>query len=77
MFHVIEFQESFDLDVAVSPKKRLELVHVHAGQRVAVDLIPYVIRCWDGFVEVADLCFEDGSMVRCIPYRSFRFIDSD
>jgi hypothetical protein len=77
MFQQIEFRREIMVDLEVSPRKRLERILIRLGERVSVDLLPYVVETLSGPVEAADLCFGDGSVSRCIPYAAFRFVDED
>jgi hypothetical protein len=38
-------------------------------------LKPYVNECSGGPVEVADLCFENGTVTRGVPFSLFTFVD--
>jgi hypothetical protein len=75
MYHPIEFCTDFTLDLEVSPKHRLERVRIRKGTRVAAGVLPYVVETDQGPVEVADLCFEDGSVARRVPFEQFRFVE--
>jgi hypothetical protein len=75
MYHPIEFCTGFTADVEISPRQRLERVRVRKGLRVYAHLLPYVVETAQCPVEVADLCFEDGSVTRQIPYGNFRFLE--
>jgi hypothetical protein len=75
MDHLIEFRHVFQLDVAVSAKRRLERVDVQERTRAYVYLQPYVVETAVGLIEVANLCLEDGSRALQVPYQLFRFLD--
>jgi len=75
MYHLIEFNAAFAVDVEVSPKQRLERVRLGKGTRVYAYLMPKVVETAQGPMEVADICFEDGSITREVPFEQFRFVD--
>ncbi len=75
MYHLIEFSAAFTADLAVSPKQRLERVRIQKGMRAYAYPLPYVIETSQGPVEVADLCFDDGSVAREVRFERFRFVD--
>jgi hypothetical protein len=75
MYHTIVFVEEIMADLEISRKKPLECVLIRKGARVQVQLKPYVIKTNHGFVEVADLFFEDGTATRALPFAFFSFID--
>ena len=75
MYHTIEFRDDLTVDVALSPKEKLERLLIRKGTRVRTQLKPYVTDSEEGPVEVADLFFEDGSATRGIPYASFSFVE--
>jgi hypothetical protein len=75
MYHTIEFAEPFLADLEISRKYPLERVLIHRGTRVLAQLKPHVIETCNGFVEVADLLFGDGTAVRAVPFACFSFID--
>jgi hypothetical protein len=75
MYHTIEFNASFTVDVEISPRDRLERVLVRRGSRMQAQIKPYVIESEDGPVEVADLFFADGTTARTVSFSSFVFVD--
>jgi hypothetical protein len=75
MYHTIAFNESMTLDVEISPKHFLEQVSVEAGTQLQAEIKPYVVELEDGFVEVADLFFDDGTITRRVPFASFSFVE--
>jgi hypothetical protein len=75
MFHTIEFNADFTLDLLVSRKLPMERVLIARGTRAQAQLKPYVIEEADGPVEVADLFFEDGTVAQRVKFAVFCFID--
>jgi hypothetical protein len=75
MYHAIVFTENMTLDVEVSAKQPLERLRVRIGTRTYAQLKPYVVETPDGFVEVADLFFHDGTATRAVPFERFSFLD--
>jgi hypothetical protein len=75
MYHTIEFTGDLTLDLVISPKRPLERVRIHKGQRVQAQIKPYVVETEDGPVEVADLFFMDGTTARRLPFELFSFVD--
>jgi hypothetical protein len=75
MYHNIQFNSGFTVDLEVSPKQRLEQLLIGEGMRVQVSIQPSVVETPDGPVEVADLYFEDGTVTRQVPYARFRFVE--
>ena len=75
MYHPIEFTVPLTMDVEISRKHRLERVRVRAGTRMAVLVLPHMIETAEGPVESADLCLEDGCIVRDVRFEQFRFVD--
>jgi hypothetical protein len=75
MYQSIEFRAGFDVDLEISPKERLERLQIRKGMKVRAELRPYVIESPGGPLEVADVCFEDGTVSRQIPYALFRFVE--
>jgi hypothetical protein len=75
MYHTIEFSQEFAGDLEISRKQPLERVQIPCGTRVRVQLRPHVVQTPDGFVEAADLFFEDGSAARDVPFDYFAFVD--
>jgi hypothetical protein len=75
MFHLIEFNTGFTVDIEVSPKHRLEWLRIQKGMRAYVGLRPHVVETARGPVEVADLYFEDGTVTRRVRFKQFRFVE--
>lgn len=75
MFHTIQFDGEFVLDLEVSRKKPLERLVIHPGMRVRAQVKPYVVEGPEGPVEVADLFFEEGTAARVVPFACFSFVD--
>ena len=75
MYHTIEFGVELAVDLEVSPKQWRECLVVRRGTRLQAQIKPYVVESEDGPVEVADLCFEDGTATRRVPYACFSFVE--
>jgi hypothetical protein len=75
MYHTIEFAADFVIDIEISAKHRLERMLVRRGTRVQAQVKPYVAETKIGFIEVADLFFDDGTSTSAIPFESFSFVD--
>jgi hypothetical protein len=75
MYHTIEFNGDFTLDLVISRKLPMERVLIAKGSRIQAQLKPYVVEERDGPVEVADLFFEDGTAAQCVKFACFAFVD--
>ena len=76
MYHTIEFLIELTLDLEVSPKQWLQMLHLDRGTRLCVQLKPYVVDTEEyGLVEVADLFIDDGTVARAVAYDCFHFVD--
>jgi len=75
MFHTIQFVAEFVALPEVVPQQQRRRVLIRKGDRLKAQVRPYVVETNRGLVEVADLCFEDGSMTRRVPYRYFSFVE--
>lgn len=75
MFHTIEFTKQLSVVLLVSPKQPLEQLSIRKGTRLNAQIKPYVTETEDGFVEVADLFFEDGSTTNMVPFACFSFVE--
>jgi hypothetical protein len=75
LFHTIEFTKQLSLVVLVSLTQPLERLFIHQGTRLNARIKPYVAETEDGFVEVADLSFEDGSTTNRVPFACFAFVE--
>jgi hypothetical protein len=75
MYHPIEFTRELLLDLRVARNKPLERLSVRKGTRLLAQLKPYVKETDDGFVEMADLFFEDGSTTTRVPFAWFSFVE--
>jgi hypothetical protein len=74
VYHLIEFRTPFTADVATSPRDRLHQLRIEKGTQFYVHLLPHTVQTPLGPVEVADMCWEDGSVAREVPYARFRFV---
>ena len=75
MYHNIEFLVDFTMELEISPKHWLEQVQIKKGTRAKAQIKPYVVERQDGFVEVADLYLDDGTVTRQVPFANFQFVD--
>jgi hypothetical protein len=75
MYHVIEFADNAVLDLEVSAKQPLERIRVKRGDRVKAQIRPYVAETEEGFVEMADLFFADGTATRGVPWSAIFFVE--
>lgn len=75
MYHLIEFCTPFVADLEISPKHRLERLRIRRGMRLHAWLQLQVVETRQGPVEVADLYLDNGTVIRGIPYRQFRFVE--
>lgn len=75
MYHVIEFATSTILDLEVSPKQPLERLRIQRGTRMRAQIRPYVAETENGFVEMADLFFVDGTATRGVQWSAFFFAE--
>ena len=75
MYHTIEFKRELVIYLQISRKQPLEQVSVRKGTRLQAQLRPYVTETEDGFIEMADLFFEDGSATAMIPFACFAFVE--
>ena len=75
MYHTIEFNAEFVVDLEISGKQPLERMLVHKGTRLPAQTRSYVVETGEGPVEVSDLFFEDGSTARMVRCACFSFVD--
>ena len=75
MYHLIEFTKELVVDLVAPPGQRPEQTPIRKGTRRQAQLKPYVEETEDGFVEMADLFFEDGTATRAVPFAAFTFAD--
>jgi hypothetical protein len=75
MYHTIEFTQKLVLDLQVSRNKPLERLSVRQGTRLQAQIKPYVKETDDGFVEMADLFFDDGTTATMVPFACFSFAE--
>jgi hypothetical protein len=75
MYHMIEFAVDYTMDLELSAKQPLERRRVLKGSRRTAVLKPYVMGRNGGYLEVADLYFEDGTTTRAVPFACFSFVD--
>jgi len=77
MYHMIEFDNASttDADRDDSPSRRSEPIRARQITRAMVRLRPYVVEMDRELFEVADLYFEDGTVLPQVPYARFHFVD--
>jgi hypothetical protein len=75
MYHTIQFADEFLVDLEISPKHHLERLLIRKGARLKAQIKPYVVESDDGFIEVADLFFEDGTATRSVRFECFSFVN--
>jgi hypothetical protein len=75
VYYTIEFVADWQGDLERGDARPLERVLLSAGTRKRARLRPLVLEACFGPVEVADLFFEDGSVVRGVPFALFAFAD--
>ena len=75
VYHTIEFNTDWTVDLEISPRHRLEQLRLRKGARMLAQVRPYVIETPDGPTEVADLFFADGTTAREVPFDIFSFAD--
>jgi len=75
VYHTIEFQVEFTVNLEISPKYPLERLRIRRGTRIRTQLKPYVTDTAAGLQEVADLFFENGTATRSVPFAHFSFVE--
>jgi len=75
VYHTIQFAVDYTMDVELSAKQPMERRRVLKGSRRLVVLKPYVMGKNGGYLEVADLFFDDGTATRAVPFACFSFVD--
>ncbi len=75
MGHTIEFVADVWADREGSSRRPLERVLLRRGTRLRVRVRPCIVWGWHGPVEAADLTFEDGTVIRGMPFALFAFPD--
>ena len=61
MYHTVQFNAEFVLDLEMSPRQPLERILIRKGTRLPAQVRSYVVETAEGPVEVSDMFFEDGS----------------
>jgi hypothetical protein len=74
MYHTIEFNGALTVGLEVSPTQPLERLRLHKGDRLRVQIKPYVMETEEGPVEMADLFLADGTTTRRVRFGSFDFV---
>jgi len=75
MYHTIEFRVEFTMDLEIPSKNALEQLIVHKGVRVRTEIKPSVAETEEGPMEMADLFFESGTVIRRMPFAYFSFVE--
>ena len=75
MFHQLEFRRMTLADVEQPAYAFMQRLVIKEGERLAARLLPHVEESAEGPVEVADLCLEDGCILKAVHYAAFRFLD--
>jgi hypothetical protein len=75
MYHTIEFAVDYTMDVEFASAEPIQRRRILKGSRRLAQLRPYVMGKNGGFLEVADLHFEDGTATRAVPFACFSFVD--
>jgi len=75
MFHTVEFNREFTVDLETSPRHRLGRMRICRGTHLLAQIRPYVMETDEGPTEMADLDLADGPTARRIPFYSFHFVD--
>ncbi len=75
MYHTVEFNAEFVLDLEISPRQPLERILIRKGTRLPAQVRSYVVETAEGPVEVSDLFFEDGSATRLVRCACFSIVD--
>ena len=76
MYHNVKFLFELVLDLEISPKQWLQMLHIKEGTTLRAQTKCYVVDTEDeGPIEVGDLFFEDGSIARAVRCECFSFVD--
>ena len=75
MYHTIEFTKELVVLLASLKRQSLGPLPIARGTRRQAQVKPHVTETEDGFVEMADLLFEDGTATRDIPCACFAFVE--
>jgi hypothetical protein len=75
VYHTIQFAVDYTMDVELSGLQPIERRRVLKGSRRLALLKPYVMGKSGGYLEVADLFFDDGTSTRAVPFACFSFVD--
>jgi hypothetical protein len=77
VYYTILFAAEFVALPEVVPPRCRRRALIRKGDRLRARVRPYVVESQSGPVEVADLCFADGSVARRLPFPCFWFVDQD
>jgi hypothetical protein len=75
VYHVIAFVAGVWADREWDSRRPAERVLLRGGSRVRAQVRPRILAGRYGPVEAADLFFEDGTVVRKMPFALFAFAD--
>jgi hypothetical protein len=76
LYHTIEFTKELVIVLLASLRwEALGPMPIPRGTRRQAQVKPHVAETEDGFVEMADLLFEDGTATRDIPFACFSFVE--
>jgi hypothetical protein len=74
MYHRLQFQAAYCLDLRVSGKARLEQLLIQEGEVIDAQVRPYVQETDEGPVEVADLYLPGDGALLAVPMGHFQFV---
>lgn len=74
MYHRLQFQASYWLDLQMAGKSRLEQLLIREGEVIEAVVRPYVQETDDGPVEVADLHLAGDGTLLAVPMATFQFV---
>jgi hypothetical protein len=75
MFQQIEFCWAVIADIERPEDALIQRLVIREGDCLLVRCKPHVAESANGIVEVANLCLEDGTVVKEVRYAAFRFLD--
>jgi hypothetical protein len=74
MYHQIQFRASYQVDLQVPDKPRLERLLIKQGEVIEAQVRPYVVETSDGPMEVADLQLAGDGTLLAVPMEYFCFV---
>ena len=75
MYHRLEFLASYQLDLHLPGKPRLEQLVIRQGEIISAQVQPFVQETEDGPVEMANLHLPGDGTLLSVPMASFRFAE--